>query len=78
MSEETEGEWSFEKVREKWLKVMLERGHKPIMDSCGTLDTFAYTPGTYHNGPGCERCHWACCMHCDPDPNIAVPMECVP
>ena len=32
----------------------------------GDIDNFAYE-GDYHNGPACTRCHYAFCIHCDPD-----------
>ena len=36
----------------------------------GSIDIFGYESGDYHNGPGCKRCGWGYCHHCDPwDPN---------
>lgn len=53
----------FAEEKLKWLDAMKSKGHVPIMDN-GELDMFVCDSG-YHNGPGCETCHWSTCHHCD-------------
>ena len=40
--------------------------HSWKKDDDGIIDLFAWDSG-YHNGPVCERCGAAPCMHCTPD-----------
>jgi hypothetical protein len=39
------------------------QGHT-LRESCGRVDWFAYDSG-HCNGPGCEKCDWSACWHCD-------------
>lgn len=48
---------------EDWIDAMKAKGHTPRMDE-GRLDIFFCDSG-FHNGPGCDTCHWSCCNHCD-------------
>lgn len=64
------------KKKELWKKVMLERGHSPILDEDnGKLDNFVYDNG-FHNGPGCSKCGWMICWNCESDPYKAVQEKC--
>lgn len=48
----------------EYVKVFLERGHRPSLDEDGRIIKFIYDePG--HNGPGCEVCGFSQCWHCD-------------
>lgn len=54
------GAWS-----EAWLALARERGHVLREDAdCGEVDLFVVSSG-HHNGPGCTKCGWSECMHCD-------------
>lgn len=53
--------------QEEWTQALRAKGHEPKMDG-GVLDIFAHSSQGYgigHNGPGCDRCGWSCCWHCD-------------
>ncbi len=58
----------FDKWREAWFALARERGHtlRVHEDMDGAVDQFV-TDGGYHNGPGCTKCGWTECMHCDWD-----------
>lgn len=68
-----------EDIKSLWEKIMRERGHEPYMDKWSngteTLDIFVDSEGI-HNGPGCTKCDWSCCMHCEDDPYKAIPLKC--
>lgn len=67
-------ETAMEERAAHWEKVMRERGHVPKLDDA-CLDIFAVS--TYHhNGPGCARCGWSICWHCDRDAEKVVPPTC--
>jgi hypothetical protein len=48
----------------EWIEAMKAKGHTPRMTEDGYLDIFFCDSG-FHNGPGCDSCHWSCCHHCD-------------
>ena len=57
-----------------WKTAMEAKGHVPVLDEHDhLLDTFVLSEG-FHNGPGCARCRWSCCWHCDEIESIP---ECV-
>lgn len=62
---------------EKWILVMRERGHTPVVDDDGSLNIWVEEYDT-HNGPGCSVCGWKTCWHCTPNPEDAVPLTCTP
>lgn len=49
-----------------WHDLCRQRGHvlKCYDDEPGRVDQFV-TSGGYCNGPGCTKCGWSACMHCD-------------
>lgn len=55
----------FDEWREAWFALARERGHVLKTDSdFGGVDQFV-TDGGYCNGPGCVKCGWTECYHCD-------------
>lgn len=53
--------------KQQWFDAMKAKGHLPMMDELydhPELNIWVVDVG-FHNGPGCETCHWSCCMHCD-------------
>lgn len=55
----------FDAWREAWFSLARERGHILKTDAnFGEIDQFV-TYGGYCNGPGCAKCGWTECMHCD-------------
>lgn len=46
-----------------WYDAMKRQGHVPIMYG-DEIDMWVMDY-EYHNGPGCQVCHWSCCQHCD-------------
>lgn len=58
----------FDEWHEAWLNVARRRGHilKDYDDEPGRVDVFVKSGG-YCNGPGCTKCGWSACMHCDFD-----------
>lgn len=56
----------FDTWREAWFDLCRERGHTLETDEgFGGVNRFV-TDGGYCNGPGCAKCGWTACMHCDP------------
>jgi hypothetical protein len=55
-----------EEWREAWFEAVAAKGHvlKDYDDEPGRIDLFV-TSGGIHNGPGCTKCGWTTCMHCD-------------
>ena len=47
-----------------WFDLAKEKGHVLKADDDGSIDTFV-TSQNHHNGPGCTKCGWSECMHCD-------------
>lgn len=48
-----------------WLAAFAQAGHKPALhEDAGRVDSFAYTSGSYHNGPCCTECGEGWCWHC--------------
>lgn len=39
----------------KWIRIMTEQSHTPILDRDGELDIFVCDHG-FHNGSGCSTC----------------------
>jgi hypothetical protein len=58
----TEG-MDFEDWRKAWFALAHKRGHALKRDG-KYIDSFV-TSGGYCNGPGCVKCGWTGCMHCD-------------
>jgi len=54
-----------------WYDTLIAKGHTPAMWD-EDLDIFFYD-SPFHNGPGCTKCSWSCCWHCD---NIDVIPKC--
>lgn len=53
--------------KKKWHDAMVAKGHVPIMEEYSdgpVLDVFVVDCG-FHNGPGCSKCRWSTCYHCD-------------
>lgn len=56
---------SFDNWREAWFEICRKRGHSlRTNEGYGGVDQFVTNSG-YHNGPGCTKCGWTSCMHCD-------------
>ena len=53
----------FDDWQRTWTALCLERGHTLKMDGA-SVDYFVESEG-FHNGPGCTKCGWSACMHCD-------------
>jgi len=51
------------RTEQQWFDAMRAKGHMPCVESTGYLDIFVCDEG-FHNGPGCETCHWSICYHC--------------
>jgi hypothetical protein len=64
MANEIERGMDFDEWQKAWLGRCAERGHALKKDSWGGVDLFAYGGG-HCNGPECEKCGWAVCMHCN-------------
>jgi hypothetical protein len=64
MSEPIKEGMDFDEWREAWHDICRERGHILKADKSGNIDEFVYSGGM-HNGPGCTKCGWSACMHCD-------------
>jgi hypothetical protein len=43
-----------------WFVALVDRGHKPVLDHNGDLDTCVLARDI-HNGPGCSECGWSAC-----------------
>jgi hypothetical protein len=54
-----------------WFAAMVDKGHAPILDQDGDLDTCAFSRDI-HNGPECSVCGWNACIHCDRIDQIPV------
>ena len=52
----------FQKI---WLNAFRNKGHTPVI-AWGSVDMFVTAQGI-HNGPGCSKCGWTTCWHCNPD-----------
>lgn len=70
---------SFDDWQDEWMKAFREAGHEPVLeptDEWGDLGEervdYFYTSGGHHNGPGCRKCGWSCCMHCVPAKRIPL------
>jgi hypothetical protein len=55
---------------QRWYDALVEKGHSPAMDSTGLAIFFHDV--NFHNGPGCTKCLWSCCWHCDDIDKIPV------
>ncbi len=55
-----------------WYDAMVKAGHDPALEADGNygkerwkdLDYFVHSQG-FHNGPGCKKCGWNTCWHCN-------------
>jgi hypothetical protein len=54
---------TFDEWKAEWWAAFKAAGHEPELDKDGEPDSF-FRSGGHHNGPGCRRCGWSCCMHC--------------
>lgn len=57
-----------------WFVALTDRGHTPILDHNGDLETCVLARDI-HNGPGCSTCGWSACMHCDGIDSIPICAE---
>ncbi len=58
----------------KWEVKFKEMGHKPVLTEDGEIDIFVLDIDG-HNGPGCTKCGYSFCHHCNPfGENIPVCM----
>lgn len=67
-------------MHERWLARFTAQGHQPRLEESGEIDHFVvdfddYESGGGHNGPGCSRCDFSFCEHCDPDGKDIPPCE---
>lgn len=63
MSVKIEKGMDFDAWGAAWHELARERGH--VLKADGDyVDNFV-TSGGYCNGPGCIKCGWSECMHCD-------------
>lgn len=67
MSAEIKKDMDFDAWREAWFAKAEAKGHVLKRDDefgFNGIDQFV-TSGGYCNGPGCVKCGWSHCMHCD-------------
>lgn len=66
MATEFKKDMDFDEWRSAWFDLAREKGHqlKEWDDESGMVDQFV-TRGGICNGPGCVKCGWSACMHCD-------------
>jgi len=63
--EKIKRDMGFDEWCEAWFALCKERGHDLKQDAdFGGIDQFV-TSGGICNGPGCTKCGWSACMHCD-------------
>ena len=63
MGAEIRQNMDFDEWRNAWFDLARAKGHQ-LKEWDGNVDNFV-TDGGYCNGPGCVKCGWTTCMHCD-------------